>query len=184
MKPLTKATSAACDGFVVDRRRQRQLRRPPASRRRRPLRRGPSGAFGSSSASFESTRAWKTAPSPATPVAIPTWRKVVLIPEPIPDFSTGTTAIAAWPIPGLVDADPDPGEDEAGQQRRPARVRRDAVHQQQADPDHGQPDAEQDPDRDPVRERAGDRGDDEAEHGQRQEAQPASSGEKSSTPCM
>jgi len=25
-----------------------------------------------------------------------------LIPEPIPDFSTGTTAIAAWPIPGFV----------------------------------------------------------------------------------
>ena len=30
-----------------------------------------------------------------TPVAMPTWRKVVLMPDPIPAFSTGTTAIAA-----------------------------------------------------------------------------------------
>ena len=141
------------------------------------------GACGGSSDSFESTRAWKTAPRPATPVAIPTWRKVVLIPEPIPDFSTGTTAIAAWPIPGLVVPDPDPGGDEAGQQRRPVRVGRDPVHQQEADADDARPV--------PSRTRIGicararrDRGDDEAEHGQRQEAQPRLERRESSTPCM
>ena len=95
----------------------------------------------------------------------------MLIPEPIPDFSTGTTAIAAWPMPGLVMPMPMPATRKPASSVVQLRVGRDAVHQQQADPDHGEPGAEQDADRDPVRERAGDRRDDEAEHGQRQEAQ-------------
>ena len=51
---------------------------------------------------------------------------------------------------GVGDADADAGDEEADQQRRPLRVGRDAVHQQQADPDHGEPGPEQDPDRDLV----------------------------------
>ena len=115
------------------------------------------GAFGSRSLSFESTRDWKIAPSAATPVAIPTWRKVVLIPDPIPDFSTGTTAIAAWPMPGLVIPMPTPAT------MNPASS---AVHSESAltpcissspTPTGPRPTPEQDPDRDPVRERARDR---------------------------
>ena len=101
LKPLTKATSAAWTAlaWIAGGSGSAATPREPLEATTSP---SPSGACGSSSVSFESTRDWKTAPRPATPVAIPTWRKVVLIPEPIPDFSTGTTAIAAWPIPGLV----------------------------------------------------------------------------------
>ena len=42
------------------------------------------GAAGIAAATFESMLPWKTAPSAATPVAIPTWRNVVLMPDAIP----------------------------------------------------------------------------------------------------
>ena len=139
LKPLTKATSAAW----------RLLAGPAAARlRRRPARaaRGDDfgearrGAAAAARRACESTRDWKIAPSAATPVAIPTWRKVVLIPEAIPALSpAGTTAIAAWRDRRVGDADADAGDEEAGQQRRPARrPALDAVHQQQADPDQRQ----------------------------------------------
>ena len=100
LKAPTKATSEAwtTSGRIRAGATAPAAREPPEAT----ISPSPLGACGSSSESFELTLDWKTAPSPATPVAIPTWRKVVLIPEPMPDFSTGTTAIAAWPMPGLV----------------------------------------------------------------------------------
>ena len=52
---------------------------------------------------------WKIAPSPAMPVAIPTWRNVLLIPEAVPlrRWSTTLTAVAerrvheAHPVPAM-----------------------------------------------------------------------------------
>ena len=38
---------------------------------------------------------WNTAPSPAMPVAMPTWRKVLFAPDAMPLRSGGTTLIAA-----------------------------------------------------------------------------------------
>ncbi len=66
------------------------------------------GALGSSSPSFESIRAWKIAPSAAVPVAIPTWRKVLLMPEAIPARAAATTPSATEAIPGLVMPTPIP----------------------------------------------------------------------------
>src|SRR5688572_13945889 len=60
------------------------------------------GAAGSAAETFESMLPWKTAPSPATPVAMPTWRKVVLIPDAMPARSWETTLIATVPMFGLV----------------------------------------------------------------------------------
>ena len=131
----------------------------------------PFSACGSISPIFEFTSDWKTAPSAATPVAIPTWRKVELIPDPIPDFSTGTTAIAAWPIPGLVTPMPMPAIRKPTRSDVHSESARDSVHEEEPDPDQGQAGAEQEPDRDPVGERARHRRCDETENGQRQEAQ-------------
>lgn len=72
---------------------------------------------------------------------------------------------------GIGDADADPGEQEARQQRGPLRIGADAMHQQQPGTDQRQPHPEQDANRDPVGERAGDRCGDERENRQRQEAQ-------------
>ena len=44
---------------------------------------------------------WKTAPSPAMPVAMPTWRKVLLAPEAMPLRSGGTTEMADEASTGL-----------------------------------------------------------------------------------
>ena len=72
------------------------------------------------------------------------------MPDPIPDFSIGTTAIAAWPMPGLVMPIPTPAI------RKPARS---VVHSESGltpcissspTPTSREPDSEQDPDRDPV----------------------------------
>ena len=183
MKPLTKATLAA---WTTSGRRPggaaaAAAREPPEET----ISARPGGAFGSSSESFESTRDWKIAPREATPVAIPTWRKVVLIPEPIPAFSTGTTAIAAWPMPGLVDADPDAGEEEARRAapRRPSRRRAPCISNSPT-PTRPRPT--------PSRTRIGTRLESEPAIGEAmkertvsgRKRRPASSGEKSSTPCM
>ena len=84
----------------------------------------PAGTRARRSDSPDSMLLWKTAPSAATPVAIPTWRKVVLMPEPMPAFAAGTTPTATVAIAGFVSPDPGAGDEEAGEQRRPARVRR------------------------------------------------------------
>ena len=54
------------------------------------------------------TLCWKTAPSPAIPVAMPTWRKVELIPDAIPLRSSGTTPIAVDASGGLTRPTPAP----------------------------------------------------------------------------
>ena len=51
--------------------------------------------------SLVSTRAWNTAPRAATPVAIPTWRNVLLIPDAMPLRAGGTTPIAVEARIGL-----------------------------------------------------------------------------------
>ena len=48
-------------------------------------------------------------------MAIPTWRKVLLIPDPMPAFCGGTTPIAVWAIPGFTMPIPAPAN------RNPAR---------------------------------------------------------------
>ena len=97
---------------------------------------------------------WKIAPSPAMPVAMPTWRKVLLMPEAMPLRRGRTTPTAVEASGGFDEADPDAGEQEAGEQRGPARVGVDAAHQQQPDADEQQPAAEQHAHRHP-RPRAG-----------------------------
>ena len=54
-------------------------------------------------ASSRAIRDWKIAPSAATPVAIPTWRKVDVDPRRHAGSAAGgTTPIAVWAIAGLV----------------------------------------------------------------------------------
>ena len=60
------------------------------------------------------TLCWKTAPRPAIPVAIPTWRKVELIPEAIPQRSCGTTPIAVEASGGLTRPMPAPASTKPG----------------------------------------------------------------------
>ena len=55
-----------------------------------------------SSDSFDSTRAWKIAPSAAMPVAMPTWRNVVLMPDAMPLCCGRTTPIAVEASGGLI----------------------------------------------------------------------------------
>ena len=57
---------------------------------------------------------WKTAPRPAIPVAMPTWRKVELIPEAIPLRSAGTTPIAVPANGGLTSPTPAPASRKPG----------------------------------------------------------------------
>ena len=130
------------------------------------------GACGTSSVSLSLISVWNIAPSVATPVAIPTWRKVLLIPDAIPARAALTTPIATEAIPGLVSPIPAPGEEEPGQQRRPAVADLDPVHEQQPERHQHQAGAHQRPRGDEVEQPAGDRGDEEREQGHRQEAQP------------
>ncbi len=62
----------------------------------------------SAEARCECTRAWKSAPSVATPVAIPTCLKVLLIPEAMPLRSRGATLIAVEASGGFVSPIPIP----------------------------------------------------------------------------
>ncbi len=57
---------------------------------------------------------WKTAPSPATPVAIPTWRKVLLIPEAMPLREWCTTPTAVDASGGLIMPMPAPASTKPG----------------------------------------------------------------------
>ena len=73
--------------------------------------------------SFDAICVWKTAPSAATPVAMPTWRKVLLIPEAIPARAGVDDADRRRGDARVGQADPEPGEEEPGEQRGPARRR-------------------------------------------------------------
>ena len=67
---------------------------------------------------------WKSAPSAAVPVAMPTWRKVELIPEPMPARCGGTTLTAVDASGALTSAMPMPAT------MKPASS---AVHSEEAD---------------------------------------------------
>ena len=56
------------------------------------------------------TSCWKIAPRPAMPVAMPTWRKVLLMPEAMPLRAGGTTPIAVEASGGLTMPMPMPGD--------------------------------------------------------------------------
>ena len=146
------ATPAPISRIVLSRRRSSRWRRRPAgpgsaARRagdrlgqvRRTRSRSPARARGRRAGPpLRCVRTWaliwlaRIVPNAATPVAIPTWRSVELIPEAIPARSGGTTADRGR---GERDVD-QPGagarEDEARQEVRPAVRGRQAAHQQQA----------------------------------------------------
>ena len=66
------------------------------------------GVWASAGASLFLSALSKIAPSPAIPVAIPTWRKVLLIPIAIPLRCGGTTPIAVAASAGLTNPTPAP----------------------------------------------------------------------------
>ena len=104
------------------------------------------------------------------PTAVPTWRKVLLIPEAAPARRGSTTPIAAVASGGLMKPIPTPADEEAGEQRRPVVGRSRSPHQEKADPDEEQPGAEEDPHRKALRELARNRGGQEGQHRDREEA--------------
>ena len=57
--------------------------------------------LGRASASRSATRAWKIAPNPAIPVAVPTCRNVLLMPDAAPLLRGSTTPIAFEPFSEL-----------------------------------------------------------------------------------
>ena len=66
------------------------------------------------------------------PVAIPTWRKVLLMPEAgAAEPGSATTLDRRVAERRVHEADARPGDEEPGQQRRPLRGGRDAAHQKQ-----------------------------------------------------
>ena len=65
------------------------------------------------------------------PVAMPTWRKVLLMPEAMPLRAGGTTPTAVVASGGFTMPTPTPGDHEPGQQVGPARSSAQAAHQQQ-----------------------------------------------------
>ena len=81
------------------------------------------------------TRCWKTAPQAAMPVAMPTWRKVELMPDAMPARCGCDDADGGGRQRRVGHADADAGDDEAGQQRRPVVAGVEPRHQQQADAD-------------------------------------------------
>ena len=67
------------------------------------------------------------------PVAMPTWRKVELTPEAIPDAVRGDHADRGGGQRRVDQADAEPGDREAGDEVGPRRVGLDAADEQQAD---------------------------------------------------
>jgi hypothetical protein len=137
LKPLTKATLAAWTTPSAARRRTQPRRacRPEATASASPAVRSAAARQLRVDAGLEDGA------EAATPVAIPTWRKVVLIPSPFPHSRPGRRRSP----PGrsrVGDADPDAGDEEAGSRPSPesARARASAA----ADADHAEADPEQD----------------------------------------
>ena len=73
------------------------------------------------------------------PVAMPTWRKVELMPDAMPARRGSTTPTAAVASAGLTSADAAAGDHEAGQQRGPVVAGLQAAHQQQPGADEREP---------------------------------------------
>ena len=114
---------------------------------------------------------WKTAPRPAIPVAIPTWRNVELMPDAMPERAGATTPIAAFAIDGLIMPTPTPATMKPGSSAVHSELGVDAAHQQQADADDQQSAAEQAASGQPRGELARDRGGEERQQRHGQEAQ-------------
>ena len=103
------------------------------------------------------------------PVAIPTWRKVLLAPEAMPLRSGGTTEMADEARTGLTVPIPMPATMKPGQQHGPGRRGIGGGHDQAAGRDQQQAGPEQVPRLDPHGQLAGDGGHDEGQHGEGQE---------------
>ena len=112
------------------------------------------------------------------PVAMPTWRKVLLIPEAVPLRRGSTTPIAAVASGGFTQPMPMPGHDEARAAASSSR-RRESMPpiSSRPMPDQHQPAAEERAHGQPLDQLAGDRRDHEREHGDGRKRSPASSGE-------
>ncbi len=113
---------------------------------------------------------WKTAPSTAMPVAMPTWRNVLLAPEAMPLRWGCTTEIAPDARTGFTVTDTDPAEDEAGQEHRPGGVRVRRRHEQQPARHEQHADPEQEAGLHPYGQPTGEEGHEEGQQRQRQEA--------------
>ena len=117
------------------------------------------------------------------PVAMPTWRKVLLIPEPIPLRARRTTPTAVWASAGLTMPMPTPASMKPGSSAvhsvsvSTARIRRSATADQR------QPGAEEQADRELGAELARDRGDEERDQREGQEVQAGVERLAPSTPC-
>ena len=112
---------------------------------------------------------WKIAPSAAMPVAIPTWRNVLLMPEAIPARRGSTTLTDVEASGALTSPIPMPPTMKPASSVVHVERESDPVHEQERDADHREPAAEQELDGDPGREPPCDRRDDERDEGERQE---------------
>ena len=147
LKPPTKASSAASTRLALARRRLRHGRCDAAGGDR--LARSRGGAL-RELGQFELDPRLEDRAEAATPVAIPTWRKVLLIPERHPAFGGRDDPDRGRGDRRVGHADPDPGDEEA----RPAA----SVHVESTStpcissrptPTSPRPDAEEDPHRAP-----------------------------------
>ena len=90
---------------------------------------------GEAAATGDAIRLWKIAPSAAMPVAIPTWRNVLLIPDAIPARCGSTTLTAVEASGALTRPIPIPPTMKPGMSARRGRGERQSVHQQERDAD-------------------------------------------------
>ena len=102
----------------------------------------PSGAI------REASGVWRIAPSAAIPVAIPTCRNVLLIPDAIPAPLRLTTLTAVEASGALTKPIPIPPTTKPGDERRRSRAGRESVYEQQGDAAYREPAAEEEPHRD------------------------------------
>ena len=105
------------------------------------------------------------------PVAIPTWRKVLLMPEAMPLREWCTTPMAVEASGGLIIPMPAPASTKPGIRVVQPEVGVDGGHRQQPGATSSRPRPEQQPDRHAHAQPPGDRRDDERQQRHRQEAQ-------------
>ena len=147
--------------------RTRPLRSAAAGgRRRRP------GVPAASSETLSAPRPRNSAPQAAIPTAIPTWRKVSLIPDAIPLCSFGTTLSATSAITGFSRPTPTPATMKPSSRVVHSELGVDPRHQQQADAGERQPAGEQHPGLDAAEQDPGDRRDEEGRDRDRQVPDP------------
>ena len=91
------------------------------------------------------TSCWKIAPSPAMPVAMPTWRKVLLMPEAMPLRAWCTTPMAVEASGGLTRPMPAPASTKPGISTVQVELASTAVIVSRPTPTRIRPAAEQQP---------------------------------------